>query len=513
MADLIEPTQQTFTNAEATATDVVTQSSPNLITKTGSVIRELIIRPLSYLSAWLTDNYQNTLEKSSVSYLKTSQATENPTADLVASNYFVTRLQGTYAKGILTLTLTQPVLRIGRGSAFTVGGTAMVTPEQYFITNSSTAGTSSDFVYIKSIPYEVDGVQRWIANVPIVSTTPGQLELPAGSSVTVGFSSSIIMEAELTSPVTGGSDVETDAELMKRAEYNTAESGIGSFYGLQKKLAKAPVAVLGMSTVAGEDEPLFRARYNNVNINPGGFVDCYVKTERQPTTDSFQVTCTGTAGNLSGVVDVDCILRVESVIVNGQALTEFDVEYDSWDINVSPEAARLSVNQKTIISFKLGTATSATATVFCTYVPGIRALQNYLDADEEHFIGMDTAVKAAVPVEMSFSCGYSATSMLEDDQIELLKTTIENYINNIQVGTRTVNFSDIRKVCASAVPAADLRLPCVMGGKAYTKSGSVDTFYSNTGIFDISNQANLDFWDFRECFFSICADNIRIEAV
>ena len=511
MADLIEPTQQSFLNSEATASDVISQSSPNLITKTGSVIRELIIRPLSYLSAWLTDNYQNNLEKSSVAYLKTSQETVNPTADLVASNYFVTRLQGTYAKGIITLTLTQPVLRIGKGSSFIVGGVSMITPDQYFITNSDTTGTSSDFTYVKSIKLD----DRWIANIAVVSTEPGQVELPAGSSVTIGFSSSIIMDAELTSPVTGGSDVETDAELMKRAEYNTAESGIGSFYGLQKKLAKAPVAVLGLSTVAGEDEPLFRARYNNVGINPGGIVDCYVKTEKQPTTDSFQVACTGTGGKLSGVVPGDCILRVDSVIVNGQLLPEFDVEFQSWDVNTSEEGARLSVKQKTVVSFQLTdtSATTANATVFCTYIPGIRALQDYIDADEEHYLGMDTAIKAAVPVEVTFHCGYSASSMLEDDQVELLRTTIENYINNIQVGTRTINFSDIRKVCASAVPTADLRLPCVMTGKAYTRNGGVDTFHSNTGIFDISDQANEDFWDFRECFFSICADNIKVEAV
>ena len=511
MADLIEPTQRSFQNAETTASDVLTQASPNLLTKTGSVIRELIIRPVAYLMSWLDDNYQNTLEKSSVAYLKTSQETVNPTADLVASNYFVTRLTGTSARGILTLTLTQPVLRIGKGSPFTVGGASMVTPDQYFITNSDTSGTSSDFTYVKSIPYG----DRWIANISVVSTEPGQLELPVGSEVSIGFSSSIIMDAELTSPVTGGSDVETDAELMKRAEYNTAESGIGSFYGLQKKFAKAPVAVLGLSAVAGEDEPLFRARYNNVNINPGGIVDCYVKTAKQPTTDSFQVSCTGTGGKLSGTVPADCILHVDSVIVDGQALTEFDVDFQSWDTNVSEEGARLSIEQKTVISFQLDdtSATSADATVFCTYLPGIRALQSYIDSDEEHYLGMDTAVKAAVPVELTFHCGYKAASMLDADRVELLRSTIENYINNIQVGTRTVNFSDIREVCASAVPEADLRLPCVMTAKAYTRNGGVDTFHSNTGILDISDQANQDFWDFRECFFSICFDNIKVEAV
>lgn len=511
MADYIEPTQRSFNNAEGVATDVLSQASPNLITKAGSVIRELIIRPIAYLMSWSTDNFLNLLATSSVMFLKTSQATDNPIADMVASNYFVTRLQGTSARGILTLTLSQPVLRIARGSQFTVGGATMITPEQYLITNSEPAGTASDFTYITSVPYE----DHWIANVPIISATPGKLELPVGSSVTIDFSTSIIIEAELTSPVTGGSDVETDAELMARAEANTAASGVGSYYGLLKKFSKAPVAVLGMSAVAGEDVPLFRSRYNNVDINPCGFVDCYVKTAKQATTDSFQVTCAKSGSIYQGTLPYLSILYVNSVIVNGRAVTSFNVSFRSSDPTVPADGARLSTKQVTTISFNAGSLTSGQviATVYCTYIPGISALQQYIDSDIEHFIGQDTIVKAAVPVEISFRCGYSASAMLEDEQITILKQTIADYINSIPVGTKTINFSDIRTVCANAVPSADLRLPCVMTGKASTKSGYIDTFYNNTGIFDISDPANEDFWDFQCCFFSTTIDNIRVEAV
>lgn len=514
MADYIEPTQRSFNDAENTAADVLSQSSPNLITKAGSVIRELIIRPVAYLMSWTSDNFLDMMAQTSVMFLKTSQSTDNPIADMVASNYFVTRKQGTNARGILTLTLAQPVLRISRGSVFTVGGATMVTPEQYLITNGDTSGTTSGFVYIKSVLYN----GYWIANVPIVSATPGQLELPVGSAVSIGFSTNIIMEAELTSPVTGGSDVETDAEMMARAEYNTAESGIGSYYGLQKKFAKAPVTVLGLSVAAGEDASLFRARFNNVNINPGGVVDCYVKTAKQSTTDSYQVTCskvTPTTGDpyYIGLVPVKCVLSVGSVIVNGST-TEFSMLFLSDDATIPAEGARLSIHQTTYIKFPAGSLSgNQIATVSCTYIPGIEALQSYIDADEEHFIGQDTMVKAAVPVEVSLRCGYSAASMLEDDQLALLKQTIADYINNVQVGSRSVNFSDIRKACASAVPAADLRLPCVMTSRAYTKSGDLDTFYNNTGILDISDPANSDFWDFQSCFFSTTVENIRVEAV
>lgn len=515
MADYIEPTQSSFNNAENTVADTLSQSSPNLITKAGSVIRELIVRPVAYLMAWSRDNFLNMLAQSSVMYLKTSQATDNPVADMVASNYFVTRLQGTSARGILTLTLAQPVLRITRGSQFVVGGATMVTPDQYLITNGDTSGTTLNFTYIKSVPYG----DYWIANVPVVSAMPGQLELPVGSSVTIGFSTSIIIDAELTSPVTGGSNVETDAELMARAEYNTAESGIGSFYGLQKKFSKAPVAVLGLSVAAGEDTPLLRSRFNNVNINPGGIVDCYVKTAKQATTDNFQVTCTRVStadgDTYVGEVPAKCVLNVNSIIVAGTTIRTFTQRFTSSSPSVPDEGARLSVLQKTYVVFAAGNITGATvdATVSCTYIPGIEALQQYIDADEEHFIGQDTLVKAAVPVEISLRCGYSAGTMLEDDQVALLRQTIADYINNIPVGTRAINFSDIRTTCATAVPAADLRLPCVMTGRASTKSGAVDTFYNNTGIFDIADPANDDFWDFRACFFSITVENIRVEAV
>lgn len=512
MADYIEPTQTEYNTVEQTTLDVVSQATPNLITKTGSVIRELIVRPAAYLTSWAVTNIRDLLVKTSVAYLKTSQATENPIADLVASNYFVTRREGTGAKGIITLTLSQPVLRLSRGTQFTVGGVAMVTPEQYLITNGSTAGTTSNFKYIKSTAYN----GNWIANIPVVSTVTGKLEISVGADVVINLSSSVIIGAELTSPITGGTDTETDAEMMARAEYNTAEAGIGSYYGLRKKFDKAPVAVLGLSVTAGEDMPLLRARYNNVNINPGGIVDAYVKTVKQPTTDSFQVTCTKASGAAvyKGTLPVDCVLHVDRVIVNQEALESFEVLFGSTDEgNIPPAAARLSVNQTTEIAFELAGSAAVTATVFCTYIPGIRQLQNYIDDDAEHFIGQDTKVKAAVPVEVGFRCCYAAPSMLTDDQLSLLKNTIEDYINSIPVGTKAINFSDVRKVCASALPTVDLRLPCVMTGKVYTKSGDTDTFHTNTGIFDISDPTNVDYWDFQECYFSACVDRIVVEAV
>ena len=95
MADYIEPTKTSFNAAEQVAIDAVTQTASNLLTRTGSVIRELIIRPVAYLLSWASGNVDNSIKQYSISYPKTSQLTENPVADLVASNYFVERKQAT----------------------------------------------------------------------------------------------------------------------------------------------------------------------------------------------------------------------------------------------------------------------------------------------------------------------------------------------------------------------------------------------------------------------------------
>ena len=145
MADYIEPTKTSFDNAEQVAIDVLSQADNNLITRTGSVIRELIIRPAAYLLSWITDNIKRDIKQYSVAYLKTSQLTENPIADAVASNYFVTRRPGTPSRGIITLTLTSPTLVISAGARFTVGGAPVCAPIQYYITNSR----KSQYLYYK----------------------------------------------------------------------------------------------------------------------------------------------------------------------------------------------------------------------------------------------------------------------------------------------------------------------------------------------------------------------------
>ena len=517
MADYIEPTKTDFENAEQVAIDVLTQADSSLLTKTGSVIRELVIRPAAYLLSWITGNIQNDLKQYSVSYLKTSQLTENPVADAVASNYFVTRRQGTPSKGIITLTLTDPTLRISIGAPFTVAGVPMCTPVQYLVLSSIADRQDTDtLVYLRAIPYD----DAWIVNVPVVAVNAGRVELPVGSDVSVDFSCATLVDAELTSPVTGGTDTETDAELMKRAEYNTAEAGIGTYYGILKKMTKAPVAVAGLSVIAGEDKPLFRARYNSVNINPGGFVDCHVKTCNQAIIGYVDMTVTPTLAD--GVYTCSCpitadictgFIKVSSVIANGVLVEQFAVSYSSDDDNTNADGARLSVAQEATVTFTAANASDVSTRIYLLYMPSIKELQQFIDKDTEHFIGQDTKIKAAVPVTVRFSCDVKSNNELTEDDLTNIKQTIVDYINNTNVGVGILNFSDIRAAVLTAFPQVDLRVPCVLSGEVVTKEGYLETFYSTAGILDITKSANSGYWGYQVCFFSACVENMRLNVL
>lgn len=513
MADYIEPTKTSFNAAEQVAIDAVTQTADNLLTRTGSVIRELIIRPIAYLLSWASGNVDNSIRQYSISYLKTSQLTENPVADLVASNYFVERRQATSAKGIITLTLSSPTLTLAAGSRFTVGGVQVCTEVRYMI--QPVPGTDTDtLVYIKAIP----SGGSWLANVPVAAVNPGAVEVPVGTPVSLNFSCSYFEAADLTSPITGGSGTETDAELMLRAEYNTAAAGIGTYYGIKKKLSKAPAMVFGMSVIAGEDKPLFRARYNNVNINPGGFVDCHVKTANQAVTKA--VTCEATVSDNTFTVQIPStacpgFIRVASVIAGGVQPVSYSVTYGSDDAAVNAEGARLSDDQNATVTFPTTNIPEGTnsADLYLTYMPAVHELQDYLNQDNEHFIGQDIKVKAAVPVALDIGCSVHCDRELDDDEITGIKQAIVDYVNSTNVGIGYINFSDIRAAVLVSFPDVDLRLPCVITGDVYTKDGNIDTLYSNTGIFDIRNSPNTNYWGYQVCFFSTCLSHVRLNVI
>lgn len=508
-----EPEQLDFDNAVSAVSDIIRKTAGSATTKAGSVIHELLVRPAAYLFAWMSGNLEEAVKSCSISTLKESQATVNETADLMAANYFVTRLQGTKASGVITITMNKAVAHIAGGARFNVGGTLVETTSQVVATSTKMSSEYSDVLYVEAIAMN-DGT--YISNIPVTAIEVGALEIPAGTDVEVMFPNNFIIAAELASAITGGGGVETDAELFKRAEYNTAASGVGTYFGIKKKLSTCPVSVEDLSVVAGEDEAIFRSRFNTLNINPGGFVDVYVKTQKQSSTKTITATASledgGTEyGAIIEDTSVAGLHRVVSVVADGERLSTFYVTYGS---SQNTYQDRLSGRQSVKVSFTLSAVSADTVTAFITveYLPGISAIQEYMDREENTFIGQSTLIKSAIPVTVALSCSAHKDGGISDEEKAILKDTAATYINSVPVGTRALNFSDVVKACKNVVPDVELRVPCILSASVVLKDGSISTYYSDTGVLDISDTGNTAYWEHQMCFFSTTTDRLRIGA-
>lgn len=517
MDEFTEPTQTRFNDVESSAIRIANRTSPLVLTKTGSVVRELVIRPFSYLLAWALDNIDKYITESSISYLKNSQLTENPVADAVASNYFVYRKQGTHSKGTVALLLNKSEQSIARGSLFSINDVQVRVPVRCFITNTDTTSsadtTTNDILQVRASTYTdpTDTSIKYVANIPVEAVDAGSINITAGAKAQPSFTQNYIVKAYLSSALTGGADKETDAKLIERAGYNTAYAGVGSYNGLLKKLSNAPVSVISLSVVAGENAELYRARNNSVNISPGGITDCYVKTTILPhrtNVTATKVTTNSSTGGASYAVTVNNGVILNVLSVDSGDTTGFTQHYTSADVTMSDAGARLSSKQLVAITKEQSDADVLDCVV--EYIPGISDIQSFIDNEDERFIGHDICIKAAVPVSVSLSCAVSYNGTITEEELNKLKTVMADYINNLPVGTSLLNFSDIRTACSSVIKNATIVLPCVFTYTTTMKDGSTITGSSTNGILDISKNIYENEWPSTVCYFNITTDDIYL---
>lgn len=534
MADYNEPGIDSFNSAESSALDVLRQSAPAANTKAGSVIRELVIRPLAYLYAWLKENFDTYIVQFSAEKLLGSPLTVNPTADLVASNFFITRKEGVKAHGTVTLQLDRAAVQLSAGLVFDVNGVQLQSRYrvQSVSPGSPDAGLDQeDGIWRSPIYPYVDGT--YIIDVPVEAVSDDYTELDAGVDVMPGFDMSGLVGAWLSSAVTGGMPVETDAEMMQRVKLATAESGIGSYYGIGKKLSGAPVDITGYSVVAGEHHGLLVSRYNSLNINPGGIIDCYVRTQTQPSRGRFTLSAafasaSGGRARYTATLDPEAndnmyiayagFYRVCELEAAAGDDSDWTVEYVDSENAELAGTGRFGVKQKAVITLECSlVAGTEPETIDITgqveYAPGLKAVSDYMQGARNSYIGQRTVVKAAVPVSVNLSCSVRSSPDLTEDEVVDLKRVICQRVSAYGVGHTCINFSDLRERCAEALPRADLRLPCALIGSVVQMDGSIYSFGSNSGLLDISNPVSVGHVDPAACYFSLIPDNITLNQI
>lgn len=490
--------------------------SQQLDVKKASAIRQLLIRPYAYLFAKINQLMQTWLRTTSVGYLSQSQLTQNQTADIVASNYFVTRRQGTYAKGVVTLTCTASSVRVTKGAQFTIDGHIFVT-QKTTIASISPLQDTEDINYTRM--YSING--QYKTNVPVVSVVSGYMEIPEGALVTVSSYISNVSQAQLTSPITGGAQSQTDASMMSRCK-DRCGSAIGTLGALRIKMQEAPVQVMSCNAISSKDPGCFRARNNNLDIPYGGIVDVYVKTANQTSfsqllfqqmehdSDGYYIQVSVKDDRqIAGFTRVTKVLSAQQ----GTQIGTYTVQYGSSNTLVSAQAARLTVYQTAKIRFRQSLTASVPVQVTVQYVNGITDLQQYMDSSSGAFLGQDCLVKAAVPATVHISGYIHSTQPITQNTLQSLKVFISQYVNSKQVGDYILNMAQVAQALHQQYPDINLRLPYGIQTSLPMTNGGNYNFTTSDGQIDLTYRQGLYMWDPQAYYFSTVPTYITLEVL
>ena len=239
-------------------------------------------------------------------------------------------------------------------------------------------------------------------------------------------------------------------------------------------------------------------------IGVSGIVDCFIRTQSQA--EEAQVTLTTSASGTGEKAirlpadEAAGAYTVSGLIIAGEHVPRFTVAFSG---------TRLGADQEILVTVPDSTFESAQeATITLSRMPGVRAVQEWLDRPGNLFVGQRDIARAAVPVRIGLSC--MADAMPDDTTLDLVRDAIASYVNSMEVGAGELNFSDIRAAVEEATDVS-LGLPCTITASMPTKSGGMVGLTSSTGVLRIDSDGLSDRWPASVCFFSFAPGSLNLE--
>lgn len=527
------PELNQFKQAQAVVQAIITQHNPKIDSSKGSVIRELLVRPYAYVYTYINNLIKNWLNRTSVSYLKNTQDTQDQIADLVASNYFVTRNTGRTASGQLLLSLYSVPSYVYKNTQFNIAGRSFICQHTYIIGNIGQ--DTQQIRYVNS--YVVDGLHKVV--IPVTAKQPGSIQIIQGTQAQASILISQLQSAQVFSAISGGSDVQTNSELMRRCQAKCS-STLGSQRAISNCLHESPIHVISCNSIGTIQAGQLRSRYNNMYIPISGAIDTYIKTQNAPARKVIQITSDNITYNatqkcyifqisskntdVAGLYSVDKVRLFDSddnpistLSVQDNQYTKGSISFQAIDTDgtydIDAAGARLSAMQKVVIRISAAEVSNPKAIVQVTYMPSIYGVQRYISDDSKPFLGQSILIKAAIPVKLRLSCNIHSNQSLTQDTLNSIKQTIVNIVNSTPVGQCYLNMADIEYKLHAQYPTIQLRLPYQMHCSILTTQGLSYPVYSNSGVISLNPKQCAYFWDVDGYFLYTDVQYIDIQIV
>lgn len=430
-------------------TTFLVEAYPNIDLSRG-VMRDLV----QYLNAVFAAKERTELERwksarSLLAIMEDPSLADDDSVDNILSNYNVTRREGTYATGTVFLEFKEDLSRIiPENVEFSFNALTFRTTTSYMVLDSnSTGSTIADRILI---PLD-NG--NYGCTIDVTADQIGSEScLTRGTELECTTITSLV-SAVVYNDFYGGTDTETNEELILRLKSGIATKCWGNRYNIDNLLRNDPTlaSLVDISVIGMHDAEMTRDQVTLFPISTGGKADIYVKTA--PTTYTVTVPLYAT------LISKDLTYDYWSIQVPGSVLPGFwritGIEYaseapDSTVVELqkqevtsdNPDYTALdacyTVHQLVTAEFrtpasdsnKKGDTMQFNVTVMG--LPSIDYVQELCTARSIAPVAADALVKTAVPciTTATVTIKQSKHNPVTDSTVATIKNTITTTINN-----------------------------------------------------------------------------------
>lgn len=432
---------------------------PSLDWRAGTVLNDVVLSGYAELYSEvfaLLDNYRASLSIRTL--LADPDSAVGAAADAVAARFNVTpRATGTSASGYITIYCSAPgTFIVPDGATFTCGGKTYHPQAMYTITTRA-VGDEIELVEVAT--------DYWAAVIPVTASATGSAyNMEANTAAMWDSDYPFYLSAVTVSGITGGTDAETNSQLVKRLESAMSNASPCNEVGIEKFIQTALPAITSVRCRGFGTPEQVRGKRNPLGVDLPGFVDVYVRSAQLETRT---VTVPGTLLNTSlriveiqiprsafpGAYAVSAVVPVALVGSGALEVTAIlrsaDVDVDFAIPGITDDDAWLSAYQRMNIqavdpySDMTGLAVGDTLQYNVTLrgISGVDYAQQLMAGDRTRNAGLSALVRAAVPcvcwVQAQVRGATSAAALAAARQ------AIADMISNVPVGTSDIPASDI----------------------------------------------------------------------
>lgn len=520
-----ELTQSQVDQAYNQVVQMVQEQDPTIDVKRG-VIHDLVIYLSSILSASNQANIDKVRRSNSLMAVNADPTiADDDVIDRLASNYRITRDQGSQASGSVVIVLNAlKVVKIPAGSVFTTSTGLEFTSDQTYIsrTSSETVTASTDRLLVSL------GSGNYSFTINVTASAIGSAsKLSRNTALVPPQTDTSIVRSYTGSDFAGGRDVETNEELNDRLQSGIVYKSLanrGCIDGLIRSLELSVYDSNLTNSVIGYGDAEMIRYHSILPVAFGGRVDVYSRTQSYPATTQLTKTATYTGTNGSGqgvwqIVlgrdDVPAMYEVTRITLPGSidnlATSSFQTTSDirAYDLSTGSTASTTyfpdltSATEAVYTRYQTATIkfvdsiTSVSGltidvstkdySLIASYMPGITSIQDAVSDRSTRSPVSDCLIKAPMPCFLSLTLDISKTSSDTSPTTTTLQQAAADAVNSLGFAGKvalSIVVSAVQKVLTGSVTITS----AVLQGRVRKPDGTI-TNLSSTTVLDVSSLA------------------------